>query len=138
MNHLKLTTISYGLMIPRDDMTTPIEVLNPNLQRQYDLLYILTDQQTEPLKNKGFIFKLSDFFEAENEHFARVYLSMAYCDPYVMPYETDGWLRGRQLGLRGVIFNELNKEYLKKIEYNIENINCLLSNDENIFNEKVN
>jgi ribosomal protein L30/L7E len=131
LNHLKLTTRHHSILIPRNPaIIAPIEIINPHLNVKYDWLYILTDQDTEKLKDKGFHFKYKKFFE--DDWFARVYISMYYCDPNIMPYQEDGWYRGKVFGLRRIIFEELT-EYMRSINNDYMNVNCLLSNHEHIF-----
>jgi len=131
LNHLKLTTGHHSIGIPSSPINIlPLEIINPHLNAKYDWLYILTDQDTEKLKDKGFHFKYKKFFE--DEWFALVYISMYYCDPNVMPYHQDGWYRGKVFGLRGMIFKELT-EYMRSIENDYMNVNCLLSNDGKLF-----
>lgn len=132
LNHLKLTTGHYSILIPRTGFESllPSEMINPHLNAKYSWLYILTDQDIKKLKDKGFHFKYKKFFE--DEWFARVYISMFYCDPNVMPHQADGWYRGKVFGLRGIIFKELT-EYMRSIENDYMNVNCLLSNDGKLF-----
>lgn len=128
--YLQLTTKHYGINLGCINQTVPpLEVMNPHMNAKFDWLYILTDQDAELYKDKGFVFKFNKFME--DDWFAVVYISKFYMDAYTFPNDgSDGFYRCKLCGLRNIIFDKLG-DYIKKNKLDFIEVNCVLSNEEN-------
>ncbi len=130
--YLRLSTGLYGIQIRADNFPITLEEQNPHLLAKYKYLYILTDQDIEPLKNAGTLLKLQSFIESDI--LTAVYVPMTVCDHRTMPYHNDGWIRGRQAGLVEYAYKNLKDYILQNIPNDYYLLNCLLTDEENLFN----